>query len=403
MNIVFFAHPHFLGSQSMPRFANMLLTGMKARGWNVTILRPTPFASRVPAAGVIRKWLGYIDQYIVFPISVKKQMKKFPEDTLFVFTDQALGPWVPLVSRRSYVIHCHDFLAQRSAQGRIPENPTGWLGRQYQAFIHRGYARGKYFISVSQKTKEDLHAFLPAEPVRSEVIYNGLNQSFEPHEPLMARAALSEHTGLRLGRGYLLHIGGNQWYKNRAGVIEIYNAWRSRFGERLPLLMIGKPPDRKLMEVHGKSRYKNDIHWIENLTDRFLPLAYAGASVFLFPSLAEGFGWPIAEAMACGCPVITTDARPMTEVAGNAAFLISVRPRNEDEVSLWASEGANAVNHLMKLAPHERRLVIKAGLSNAKRFDREVALDRIEKVYREVLSASGTSQGIYERAVYSFD
>ena len=190
---------------------------------------PSPKFYNLPAPEIIKKWLGYIDQFIVFPRDVKKRLKNVSRNTLFVFTDHALGPWVPLVANRPHVIHCHDFLAQQSALGEIPENPTRKTGRNYQKMIHKGYSEGRNFISVSFNTKKMLHRFLTASPERSEVVYNGLNQSFTTLDPCKARDSVSRETGIELKNGYLLHVGGNQWYKNRIGVVEIYNAWRIRY------------------------------------------------------------------------------------------------------------------------------------------------------------------------------
>src|SRR5437763_1072894 len=101
----------------MPRFATMLSDGMKQRGHTVELLTPSPRFYRLPVPAYIKKWFGYIDQYILFPRAVKKRLKKMHQECLFIFTDQALGPWIPLVKDRPHVIHCHDFLAQRSALG----------------------------------------------------------------------------------------------------------------------------------------------------------------------------------------------------------------------------------------------------------------------------------------------
>src|SRR5688572_1117129 len=221
MNIVFFTHPDFLGHVSMPRFSGMLEEGMKKRGHKVTAWSPQPRFFHPALPGMMKKWLGYIDQYVVFPIEVRARLKKSPKNTLFVFTDNALGPWVPLVRELPHIIHCHDFMAQESALGLIPENPTGWTGKQYQQMIYRGYCKGKNFICGSQNTRNLLHRFLlPSHPVISELVYNGLNQSFEPTDSRLARDVVGKESGLELASGYLLHIGGNQWYKNRVGVIE---------------------------------------------------------------------------------------------------------------------------------------------------------------------------------------
>jgi hypothetical protein len=122
-----------------------------------------------------------------------------------------------MVVKRPHVIHCHDFSAQQSALGYIPENKTGVTGKIYQSLIFRGYSTGKHFISVSKKTQEDLHQLLSASPLTSEVVYNGLNQSFKSLDPEQARKEFSNYFKINLSKGFLLHVGGNQWYKNRPG------------------------------------------------------------------------------------------------------------------------------------------------------------------------------------------
>lgn len=384
MHIIFFTHPTFLGSQSMPRFTQMLADGMQARGHEVAIWAPQPQFFNLPAGGFGRKWLGYIDQYLVFPRQVRQRMRQCPPDTLFVFTDHALGPWVPLAAARAHVIHCHDFLAQRSARGEVPENRTSWTGRQYQTFIRNGYARGKSFVSVSEATRTDLHHFLPARPAYSEVVYNGLNQAFVQQDVAESRAAVAQQTGLDVSAGYLLHVGGNQWYKNRTGVVALYDAWRAVAPRALPLLLVGEPPHEALREARERSAFKADIHFLSGLPDQLVRTAYAGATVFLFPSLAEGFGWPIAEAMAAGCPVVTTGEAPMTEVGGDAAFYMARQPAAEG-LAAWAAAGAAVIQQVVGLGPAARQAAIEAGLANARRFDADSALNRIEEIYQHIL------------------
>jgi glycosyltransferase involved in cell wall biosynthesis len=385
MHIVFFTHPSFLGSQSMPRFAAMLTDGMKDRGHEIEICSPQALFHKLPLPQSLKKWGGYIDQYVMFPAQVRKRLKTYPSNTLFVFTDQALGPWIPLVANRPHVIHCHDFLAQRSALGQIPENPTSSTGQKYQAYIRKGYVQGRNFISVSNKTRQDLHQLLRFVPPCSRMVYNGLNQSFEKADQGPAREMIIAQTAINVSDGYILHIGGNQWYKNRIGVIKIYNEWRESFGLKLPLLMVGAVPNAKLLAEHKSSPYQEDIHLLTGKSDDFIKLAYNGASAFLFPSLAEGFGWPIAEAMASGCPVVTTHEEPMTEVGGSAAFYI---PRKAYGASYtpWAKEAAITLNKVVTLKAAERIQVIQNGINNASRFNADKALDQIESIYKEVLS-----------------
>ncbi|WPP52897.1 glycosyltransferase [Catalinimonas niigatensis] len=373
----------------MPRFARMLVDGMAKRGHQLEVWSPRSRAFDIPAPNLLKKWLGYIDQYILFPKEVRKRLKSCSGNTLFVFTDQALGPWIPLVADRPHVIHCHDFLAQRSALGEIAENHTKWTGRQYQAFIRRGYSHGRYFVSVSEKTRRDLHRLLSALPIFSEVVYNGLNSKFVPHDPVESRIQLSRKTGIDLSSGYILHVGGNDWYKNRAGVIAIYNAWRKHNVLVLPLLMVGHHPSKELMKLYLQSPFKNDIYWLSNINDEMVCFAYSGACVFIFPSLAEGFGWPIAEAMASGCPVITTNEAPMTEVGGDAAFYIPRMPPDDSSAGTWAIDGAKVLNEVIVLPACELKDQIEAAFVNARRFDPEITLDRIECIYKKILYLEG--------------
>jgi len=390
MNIVFFSNPDFMGSENAPEFSSMhrftmiLANGMAQRGHEVTLWKPERKYFSIPAPAAVKKWLGYVDQYIVFPATVKKRLKHCPPDTLFVFTDQAQGPWLPLVATRKHVMHCHDFLAQLSAMGKIEQHKTSWTGKQYQYFIRRGYEKGKNFISVSRKTDQVLKELLPHQPASTAVVYNGLDPSYRPFFHGKARRLITKKTGIDFTGGYCLHVGGNQWYKNREGVIEIYTAWRKQTEWTLPLLMIGPSPSRAVQQLVERSPFKQDIHFISNLSDEFVRYAYAGANAFLFPSHAEGFGWPIAEAMASGCPVLTTDLAPMTEVAGGAAFLITPRgPENDDT---WATRAAITLHQIICLTTANRKAVIAAAISNVKRFDTTATVDQIEFIYGHITS-----------------
>ena len=171
-----------MGSTSMPRFAEMIGEGMRARGHDIQYwTSPQNFFSRIPSSSpFVTKWLGYGDQFLIYPWHLKQAVSRMPADTLFVMTDQALGMWTPYIAHRLHVVHCHDFLALRSSLGEFSENPTGWTGRQYQRLIREGFSRARNFISVSEKTNSDLYRFLTEEHSISEVVYNGLNHSFAP-------------------------------------------------------------------------------------------------------------------------------------------------------------------------------------------------------------------------------
>lgn len=385
MHIVIFTHPAFTGAHSISKYSQMIAEGMRQRGHYVEVCTANPYLYRLPFPVGLKKWLGYIDQFVVFPMSFIKQLKKYPKNTLFVFADQALGPWVPLVTDRPHLIHCHDFLAQRSALGEIPENKVGLTGKVYQTLIRRGYSKGKNFICISQKTQTDLHRFLGGVPPLSRVVYNGLNQDFKPGNVEMARKKLEIGLSLDLKDGYILHVGGDQFYKNRKGVLQIYNAWRELTKRKLHLIMIGPHPSDNLRKLQGSGIFSEQIHFLANVSDELLKIVYQGARVLLFPSLEEGFGWPIAEAMASGCPVITTNKAPMTEVGGRDCIYIPRYPESEGSEEKWAIDCAGTLDHILKLSEEARQELIETGIENALRFNPKDTLERIEKIYRDVL------------------
>jgi len=384
MKIVIFSHPDFVGSQSMARYTYWLAEGMRNRGHEVEVWKPEAFFCRLPCSAFCFKWLGYLDQYVVFPLLVWFRLRNKAKDILYVFSDHALGPWIPLVAGHLHIVHCHDFLAQRSALGEIPENLTGLSGRIYQRFIRRGYRKAKRFISISKKTQEDLHRFVGFEPLLSKVVYNGLTRTYSGVKDVQAlRDALSGKTGLPLSNGFILHVGGNQWYKNRRGVVMLYDAWRQRSDRSLPLILVGQKPDGMLNEVISQASFKDDIFVVLNGDDVLVEQLYASASVFLFPSLAEGFGWPIVESMASGGMVITTNEAPMTEVGGNAAFYVRRMPNSD--IQEWLFEFTDMLDKLLSMSDDERNMVSELGLENALRFNSDSALNEIERIYRTIV------------------
>jgi glycosyltransferase involved in cell wall biosynthesis len=217
------------------------------------------------------------------------------------------------------------------------------------------------------------------------MVYNGINEAFLPMSVSESRTAFGKLCNLDLSAGYLLHVGGNQWYKNRIGIITLYDKWRDLYGSSLPLVLVGEKPSAEVLDKSKASPYQDDIHFQSNVGDRSICMAYAGASAFLFPSLAEGFGWPIAEAMASGALVLTTNEAPMTEVAGDAAFLSDRMPMDRNLQVQWAVNTAAVLQQILTLSPEDRQEAIGKGLRHVSRFNLEKALNEIEGIYKSIL------------------
>lgn len=389
MNLVLFAHPPFLHSQSMPRFAGSLKDAFIARGHQVAVRMPRPVLRRVVTGMPLAKWAGYVDQYLLFPHEIRSSLRNDPEDTLYVFCDQALGPWIPAVAHRPHVVHCHDFLALRSALGLIPENPTAFTGRVYQRYIRRGFQQARHFISVSERTRQDLHEFGLVKAHTSEVVHNELNFPFVPMAPDAAAGLLAQSGLVAPAEGMLVHISGAQWYKNVAGVMALYRHYALQQARPLPLWLVGVPHDAAMKAAVASLPAGAEVHFLCGLSSSALNAVYALARALLFPSLAEGFGWPIVEAQACGCPVVSTDDAPMNEVGGPHTTYLP-RLLAGDDRAAWAAAAATVVQNLLKLPLSDRAALRLCGIAWSARFNAGQAVDQYLKIYESVL--------IWERA-----
>jgi glycosyltransferase involved in cell wall biosynthesis len=385
MNLVFLTTPPFLGSRSMPRYASLLGEGMRERGHAVAFRTAEPVISKLLAEcpAPVSKWACHADQNLLFPVTFRRSLKSDPADTLYIVTDQGLGMWVPLLAGRPHVIHCHDLLAIRSALGEFPENPTGFSGRIYQKMILSGLREGKNFLSVSQETRGHLSRIIGIPPGLSEVVPNAMNRSARCIDAAEATALL-RIAPFPEGRAPILHVGGNQWYKNRAGVLRLYEAYVRSSPDPRPLWMAGPPPAKRLLDFRGRMEGGDRVTFLSDPSDAELDACYSLASLLLHPSLEEGFGWPVAEAMARGCPVITTGLAPMTEVGGDAAFYIPRMPV-EGEIGPWLRHGADTIRTVLGMSPAERSERIGRGFENSRRFDKDLFLDACETLYGRIL------------------
>lgn len=391
MNIVLFSHPAFMNSQSMPRFARMLEQAYQARGHQVQLWSPQAKIYALLPKGRLSKWAGYIDQFILFPFWVRKQLKKQPTDTLYVFCDQALGPWVPFVKNMPHVVHVHDLLALRSALGDIPENPTQWSGRLYQRYIRYGFQQAKHFISISKKTRDDLHQYGQVSPVTSEVVYNGLNYPYAPMLQDDAIAVLKQAGMPMPPEGMLLHLGGSQWYKNLTGVVMLYIEYAKSELNPLPLWCVSPSPNSKVQALLKELPANGQVLFFQVIDNKALQAAYSTARAFIFPSLAEGFGWPIIEAQASGCLILTTDAAPMNEIGGPAATYIPLL-KLTDDAQAWALQGAKALKSILNMPEMQRSALVGIGLAHVAKFNADDAIEGYLNSYQHVLSYTNTSQ-----------
>lgn len=393
MKIILLGHPAFFGSHSMDRFAAMIIDGMRARGHQAELWTPAAVMCRLPARGGLRKWLGYIDQYILFPMLALWRLRKVDKDTLLVLADHALGIWMPLLRHRPHVVHCHDFIALRTLAGEFPEHGLSASGHTYQSLIRWGLLQGKAFVAVSNKTMRDLRRLHPCAPEAAWVVYNGMNYPFRRMGTTEALACLQRAGAPADPQGMLVHIGGNQWYKNREGVLALYLAYCRQCREPRALWMIGGDPTAEMREQGERAiALGGSVRFLTGLPTEAVQAAYSLAAVMLFPSLEEGFGWPIIEAMACGAPVLTTNRAPMTEIGGDQVQLLE--PLASGDMDAWAQRGADVLAGMLAWPQARRAEVAARSIAWAGNFSAEKAIDQYESIYLTVLAAASVEDRI---------
>jgi glycosyltransferase involved in cell wall biosynthesis len=351
--------------ESMQRFANMLNIGLSKAGHDVKVLRATPFVGRLKTATHgVGKWCGYIDKFICFPVELRRAAKW--ADIVHI-CDHSNAVYTRHLTSRPHVVTCHDLLAVSSALNEIPGNRTSWTGQQFQKMILGGLVKAQHVICVSEATRTELIRLTGLPRHRVSLIYNGIDY---PYASLLNSDEIMRKREVDNRPPLFLHVGGNQWYKNRLGVLEIFSHLVNRMASReMKLIMVGKPWTREMRQFVSLKGLRDKVIELTNITDQDLRTLYLKATALLFPSLREGFGWPIVEAQACGCPVFTSNRVPMTEVGGNAA--IYVDPTN-------VASAAAAIADSLHRVPDLRQ----AGLENAKRFCSATMISAYSSLYQ---------------------
>jgi len=184
--------------------------------------------------------------------------------------------------------------------------------------------------------------------------------------------------------GFLISVSGNQWYKNRIGVLRIYNEYCKQVANPLPMVLIGPEPSDSMKRVAGYMPENGKLFILVNPSNQAVNAAYSLSKALVFPSAAEGFGWPIAEAIACGCPVLTTRLAPMTEVGGDVAYYIEP-VHSFSNVDDWVFDSVEILKYLLSRSDEEQVVRREMGYEYVKKFNTDVALDEYEKIYKDVV------------------
>ena len=275
----------------------------------------------------------------------------------------AWGPW------RS-VVTLHDLAFLLYPETHTPES------RAYYAAAGESARRAARVIAVSRRTASDAVRLLGVDPARMRVIHNAADPRYGPR-PLQELEELAARRGFDPDKPYVLFVGTLEPRKNVPVLFEALAEVRRHLD--VTLLLVGGRGwlDGPIQSAHARSGLGDAARFLGWLDQADLAVLYSHARVFALPSLYEGFGLPVLEAMACGAPVVCSDAGPLPEVAGDAAVLLPPQ-----DVRAWA----DAIRRLLT-DEHLATSLRARGERRAREFSWEQSARATREVYREALLA----------------
>ncbi len=226
--------------------------------------------------------------------------------------------------------------------------------------------------AISEQTRQDLMLYYSVPEEKIEVIYQSVNPIF--YSRADERQKLQVRLKHQLPEKFLLTVGTVEPRKNLLALVEGMIAAKIN----LPLVVVGKLTDyhQKVLKLIGTDLNLQQVLFLSGIPDAELALLYQMAEVMVYPSFFEGFGLPVAEAQASGCPVITSNTSSMPEAGGDAAIYIN--PEKPEEIG-------QALTALLT-NPTRREALIAKGNINARRFTPEIFAIQLKQLYNKLLN-----------------
>ena len=326
-----------------------------------TLPRPPGPNFRWRPTAISPRWLARIWHRARLPLPIEAFTGRVD---LLHATDFTLPPTLP-ATRTLLTVHDLSFI-------RAPEAASPPLRRYLEAVVPRSARRADHLLADSHATKADLVELFATPADKITVLHAGVDSYFQPvpkPKPVLAKYGLAE-------KRYLLSVGTVQPRKNYSRGIRALAALGAN-GADLHYAIAGGPGwlRAEMDATIADTGMADRVHLLGFAPDADLPALYTGARALLMPSLYEGFGLPILEAMACGTPVIAGDKSSLPEVAGDAAILV-------DPLDVAAIGDA-----ILRLESDERlrqRLIV-AGYARARTFSWDRAAAKLDAVYSTLL------------------
>ena len=311
------------------------------------------------------KWFARIWHRLKIPLPVEQFIGGID---LFHATDFVLPPTLPS-TKTLLTVHDLSFV-------RVPETASPSLKAYLDRVVPLSVQRANHILADSQATKDDLIELYNVPEHKITVLLTGVDKRFKLTESGFSTIRSKYNLG---ERPYIFTIGTVQPRKNYVRVIEALAKLREN-GHDINLVIAGgrgwlDDPIYETIKNTGMTEYVKLIGFAD---DEDVPTLYSHALCVAFPSLYEGFGYPVLEGMACGTPVVTSNVSSLPEVAGDAALMVN--PYDVDEI-------AEAIHSLI-IDERLRNTLIERGFEHIKHFTWEKSARQLRQIYTNLLNGN---------------
>jgi alpha-1,3-rhamnosyl/mannosyltransferase len=276
---------------------------------------------------------------------------------------------LPAVRACRYLCTIHDVIPRAR-----PDLAPAEFTRFFNEHVGRALKAASHIVTVSEYSKRDCIRHLSLDPGFVTAIHEPVSPLFHPRSAEECADALR---GLGLRPGFILSVGAIDRRKNLGRLVEAYGLLRKGKADVPPLVIVGAPSgDGFDLDTEVATRgLRKEVRILGRVPDEAMTRLYSSAGVFVFPSLYEGFGLPVVEAMASGTPVVASKASSLPEVAGDAAVLVD--PENAEEIR-------SAMERVLADADLRADLA-RRGLGRAAGFSLERQGERLLELYRRLI------------------
>jgi glycosyltransferase involved in cell wall biosynthesis len=354
---------------SMDVYTDGIISGLRCvrPNWEIVDLRPHSVDRK--SRSLFLRVKKYYERFWRFPQQVQQQVAD-----IFHIIDPSeahITYWLKK-KNKPVVVTCHDlvnFYCQDNLQGSV-ELP--FVSRAMWLHAVKGMKYAARIVAVSSATAKDTTQIMDIEPARISVVPNAVEAAFQPLPKEQAESFRQKY-GISLQTVCLLNVGSNHPRKNLSTILKVIETLQQR-GLSIHLWKVGADftdEQKTFIQTQG---LENHISYLGKPDKSILVQIYNAADMLIAPSLHEGFGITLLEAMACGIPVITSKVSAMPEVVGDAGVLVD--PKDYQAI-------ADAVCSLHKNPDSYQELVNK-GLARAKLFTWEKAAEQIAEIYEKL-------------------